>query len=132
MHCKGVCRSICRIVVIAASAPVEMVVVAYCEYSLFSGELCDESTMDRIHLYIIAFDGDYITDEIFAISTARPGYLKPYYVWGSTGCYTVLGYRNSIRHYRRQSSSARAVSALSVALYGMFLAIIIPPARKTN
>ena len=43
-----------------------------------------------------------VTDELFGITIARPGNLLP----------------------------LRVVSALSVALYGMFLAIIIPPARK--
>ncbi len=41
-----------------------------------------------------------------------------------------MGFGYGAGHYRGQSAALRAVSALSVALYGMFLAIIIPPARK--
>lgn len=72
-----------------------------------------------------------ITDEIFAISMARPGYLEPTYPYGAmaiaipswaTG--TALGI------IAGNILPLRVVSALSVALYGMFLAIIIPPARR--
>lgn len=72
-----------------------------------------------------------ITDEIFAVSIARPGYLNPYYNYGAmlisiplwaigTALGTVAG----------NLLPLRLVSAFSVALYGMFLAVIIPPARK--
>lgn len=72
-----------------------------------------------------------ITDEIFGISMARPGFLEPSYTYGAmivaipswaTG--TALGI------IAGNILPLRVVSALSVALYGMFLAIIIPPARK--
>lgn len=72
-----------------------------------------------------------ITDEIFAISMARPGFLEPPYAYGamliaipSWAMGTALGI------IAGNILPLRAVSALSVALYGMFLAIIIPPARK--
>lgn len=71
------------------------------------------------------------TDEVFAVASSQPGrvgrryffglMLAPYLGW-STG--TVIG------------AAAGAVlpqaarSALGIAIYGMFLAIIIPPARK--
>ncbi len=72
-----------------------------------------------------------ITDEIFGIGIARKGYVKvPYIIsafllaslmWASgTACGIALG----------NVLPASAVSALSVAIYGMFLAIIIPPAKK--
>ena len=73
----------------------------------------------------------YITDEIFAITIARPGYLCPWYMYGAAlfavPCWaagTALGILVG------GVMPPRAVSALSVALFGMFLAIIIPPARK--
>lgn len=74
-----------------------------------------------------------ITDELFAITIARPGYLSPAYMYGAalvacpswaTG--TALGC------IAGDVMPARAVSALSVALFGMFLAIIIPPAKKSR
>ena len=80
------------------------------------------------HRLIIAYD---VTDELFGITIARPGYLNPFYTYGaivlaapawSVG--TALGIMAG------NVLPLRVVSALSVALYGMFLAIIIPPARK--
>lgn len=72
-----------------------------------------------------------ITDEIFGISIARPGYLDPLYSFGAlcfaSPCWaagTALGI------IAGNLLPARIVSALSVALFGMFLAVIIPPARK--
>ena len=72
-----------------------------------------------------------ITDEIFGIGIARKGYVKAPYIisafllaslmWASgTACGIALG----------NVLPSSAVSALSVAIYGMFLAIIIPPAKK--
>ena len=83
------------------------------------------------HRLIIAYD---VTDELFGITIARPGILNPYIIptvaillaapaWaGGTACGIIAG----------NALPLRAVSALSVALYGMFLAIIIPPARKSK
>ena len=75
--------------------------------------------------------GNYITDEFFGIAIAREGEVKPAYYYGAVAvaapCWalgTALGIRLGLL------LSARVVSALSVALYGMFLAIIIPPAKK--
>lgn len=72
-----------------------------------------------------------ITDEIFGISIAYPGNLPlPYplgatltagLMWASgTACGIIAG----------NILPPEIVSALGVALYGMFLAIIIPPCRK--
>ena len=74
-----------------------------------------------------------ITDELFGITIARPGYLNPYYTYGAIllaapawAIGTALGI------IAGNALPLRVVSALSVALYGMFLAIIIPPARKNR
>lgn len=82
------------------------------------------------HRFLLSF---YITDEFFGISMSRPGYLNPYYIYGAvlvaapawaagTALGTIAG----------NLLPVRAVSALSVALYGMFLAIIIPPSRENK
>ena len=67
----------------------------------------------------------------FGITIARPGSLNPCYTYGAIllaapawASGTALGI------VAGNLLPLRAVSALSVALYGMFLAIIIPPARK--
>lgn len=72
-----------------------------------------------------------LTDEIFAISIAREGNLNPFYTYGALAvaapCW-ALGTMCGI--IAGSILPGRIVSALSVALYGMFLAVIIPPARK--
>ena len=72
-----------------------------------------------------------VTDEIFGISIAYPGNLEPAYTYGAALISTVLwasGTASGI--IAGDVLPANVVSALSVALYGMFLAIIIPPSRK--
>lgn len=83
-----------------------------------------------IHRFIMAFG---ITDEIFGVSIAAPGRLNPFYTYGlisvalpawSVG--TLLGVISG------NILPPRLISALSVALYGMLLAVIIPPAKKSK
>lgn len=82
------------------------------------------------HRFTIGFD---ITDELFGIYIARPGYLNPSYCYGAMlaamPCW-ALG--TALGIVMGNLLPARLVSALSVALYGMFLAIIIPPVRKNK
>ena len=75
--------------------------------------------------------GAVVTDEIFGISIARPGHLDPRYNYGAISVATpawALG--TALGIVMGNLLPERVVSALSVALYGMFLAIIIPPAKK--
>ena len=81
-----------------------------------------------IHRFCVGFG---ITDEIFGISIARPGYVQPVYNYGAILISVPLwSIATSLGIIAGNFLPARVVSALSVALYGMFLAIIIPPARK--
>ena len=82
------------------------------------------------HRILVGFD---VTDEIFGISVARPGKLNPFYNYGAMlvalpgwSIGTALGIMAG------NVLPVSAVSALSVALYGMFLAIIIPPSRENK
>jgi len=84
--------------------------------------------MKNIHRFLVSAA---VTDEIFGISIARPGPLEPKYHYGamavavpSWAVGTALGILMGT------VLPARLVSALGVALYGMFLAIIVPPAKK--
>ena len=75
--------------------------------------------------------GAFITDELFGINIARPGYLEPLYATGAiliTIPLWALG--TALGIIMGNLLPGALVSALSVALYGMFLAIIIPPSRK--
>ena len=74
-----------------------------------------------------------ITDELFGIAISRPGYLSPYYSYGAMlaalPCWSV---GTALGVIAGSLLPLRLVSAFSVALYGMFLAVIIPPARKNK
>ena len=82
-----------------------------------------------IHRFLLA---QGVTDEIFGLSVSVDGWLNPLYTYGMliisaagwcTG--TVLGVvvGNILPGW--------VTNGLSVAMYGMFLAIIIPPAKKS-
>ena len=71
-----------------------------------------------------------VTDEVFGISIAYPGHLPLAYPLGATlmsGTMWAAGTASGI--YAGDVLPQNIVAALSVALYGMFLAIIIPPAK---
>ena len=83
-----------------------------------------------LHRLLVGFD---VTDELFGIAIARPGKLNPYYSYGAIAiaapCWAVGTARGIIAG---NLLPLRIVSALSVALFGMFLAIIIPPSRANK
>ncbi len=81
-----------------------------------------------LHRFFIGFG---ITDEIFGITIARPGFINPLYNYGALLVAIPLwSIGTSLGIIAGNFLPARTVSALSVALYGMFLAIIVPPAKK--
>lgn len=119
---------------IAASATLlELAIItliANARYLLMSCAMSQRLNPDIpfVHRLLMSF---HITDELFAIAIARPGYLNPWYSYGAAmiaspcwGAGTAAGI------IAGNLLPLRLVSALSVALYGMFLAVIIPPARK--
>ena len=71
----------------------------------------------------------YVTDEIFALSVSSPGKLNPFYIFGMAAvtfpCWTV---GTTIGTTLGSILPVSVISALSVGLFGMFLALIIPPA----
>ena len=82
------------------------------------------------HRMLMAFD---VTDEIFGISVSVTGTLNPFYNYGAMSV-AIPGWAFGTLFGVIMGNvlPARLVSALSVGLYGMFLAIIIPPARKNK
>lgn len=106
--------------------------IANARYLLMSCALAQRFSPETpfFHRLLIGYD---VTDELFGITIARPGYLNPCYTYGAIllaapawAIGTALGI------VAGNALPLRVVSALSVALYGMFLAIIIPPARKNR
>ncbi len=80
------------------------------------------------HRLLMAFD---ITDELFGIAIARPGYLNPFYTYGAVlTAAPCWAFGTALGTVAGNLLPLRLVSALGVALYGMFLAIIIPPGKK--
>lgn len=72
-----------------------------------------------------------ITDEIFGISIAYPGNINVKYPVAATlvaGFLWGLGTASGI--FAGNVLPANMVTALSVALYGMFIAVIIPPSKR--
>ena len=81
-----------------------------------------------IHRFLIGFG---VTDEIFGITIARQGFINPIYNYGALLVAVPLwSLGTSLGIIAGNFLPTRVVSALSVALYGMFLAIIVPPAKK--
>ena len=84
--------------------------------------------MPDLHRWGVGFA---VTDEIFGISIARPGYLEPRYHYGAMAvAMPAWAVGTALGILMGNILPARVVSALGVALYGMFLAIIVPPAKK--
>ena len=120
-------------VIAADSGFLEMALITLitnARYLLMSCSLSQKFSPDTPlhHRLLVGYD---VTDELFGIAIARPGYLDPFYSYGAFlpaipgwAIGTALGVTAG------SILPARLVSALSVALFGMFLAIIIPPSKK--
>ena len=110
--------------IISAGAPyLEMVfsqAIINLRYLLMSCSLSQKLPADT-PMFHRFWTGFFITDEIFGVSSSREGKLNPFYTLG-TCLGVILG----------TALPPRITRALSVALYGMFLAVIIPPARKNR
>ena len=77
--------------------------------------------------------GLWITDEIFGLSVSVEGWLNPYYIYGMAAVATpgwALGTLTGV--VLGNVLPVRVVSALSVGLYGMFISIFVPPAKKNR
>lgn len=121
--------------VIIANAPYfEMafvILVTNIRYMLMSCALSQkfDPGTSLFHRLLVGFG---ITDEIFGISIGRAGALNPYYNYGAMAI-ALPGWSlgTALGIVAGNILPVSLVSALSVALYGMFVAIIIP-VSKTN
>ena len=120
-------------VIAADSGFLEMALITLitnARYLLMSCSLSQKFSPDTplYHRLLVGYD---VTDELFGITIARPGYLNPFYTYGAIALAApAWASGTALGIIAGNLLPLRAVSALSVALYGMFLAIIIPPARK--
>lgn len=74
-----------------------------------------------------------VTDEIFGIAMSVEGRLNPYYNYGAVAISAPGWTLGAMLGTAMGAILPQSISnALGVALYGMFLAIIIPPAKKNK
>lgn len=109
-----------------------MIFVANARYLLMSCSLSQKLPEDTplIHRLLVSFE---VTDEIFGVSMSVPGKLNPFYPYGMITIAApgwALG--TCLGVIMGNMLPVNIVRALSVGLYGMFLAVIIPPARKSR
>ena len=107
-------------------------IVANARYILMSFALSQkiDPKENMIHRLLLGF---FLTDEYFALAVSKDGYCDPFYSYGAiliAAPLWALGTAMGI--LMGNVLPSRIVSGLSVALYGMFLAIIMPPCRKNR
>ncbi len=123
-------------VIAAGSGYIEMAltqIVINLRYCLMSSSLSQrfDSKMKPYHRYLISFG---VTDEIFGVSSAYiHENVPPAYCYGLIAASwpgwvggTALGCLSG------RILPVSVLSALGVALYGMFIAIIVPPAKNNK
>ncbi len=109
-----------------------MEMIANARYLLMSCSLSQKIPTDT-PMWKRLVMGYFITDEIFGASISVSGKLDPYYMFGLIAVASpgwVVG--TALGVIMGNALPLRAVSALSVGLYGMFIACIIPESRKNK
>ncbi len=124
------------IAAIRSSAPywelAALMVIANARYLLMSTALSQRLSPETSigHRMLIGFN---ITDELFGIGVARPYPLEPLYLYGAylftIPCWasgTALGIEAG------NLLPPAVTEALSAAIFGMFIAVVVPPGRKNR
>ena len=109
-----------------------MELVANARYLLMSFSLSQKLAPDTpiVHRLLI---GWYVTDEVYGVSISAPGKLNPFYTYGAIALACpgwALGTFFGV--VMGNVLPASAVNALAVGLYGMFIAIFVPPAKQSR
>lgn len=101
-------------------------------YSLMACSLSQklDPNVKFFHRFFIAFG---TTDEIFGVSSGQKGKLMPAYSYGVMSI-SIFGwvFGTFLGVVSGNILSDRVLSALGVALYCMFIAIVIPPSRHNK
>lgn len=109
-----------------------MEAVANARYLLMSCALSQKlgQNVSTLHRLLLGFDN---TDEVFGISIAQKGRLCPFYTYGAVlmalpgwSLGTLCG------HLLGNVLPAALLSALGVSLYGMFISVFVPEAKKNK
>lgn len=87
-----------------------------------------DGRFNTLHRLIASFG---ITDEIFAVASAQPNKVSPKYMYGLISI-SFMGWTSGtfLGAFAGQILPKALTDAMGLVLYGMFLAIIIPPAKK--
>lgn len=120
-------------IIAAGGTLIEMILVQLVinlRYSLMALSLSQK--LDKSFTPVHRFSASYgITDEIFAVCSAQKERLRPSYMYGMI-LVAFAGWVSgtALGAAAGQLLPAALSSAMGIVLYGMFIAIIIPPARK--
>ena len=124
-----------RIMTAGAGAYIQMACTQFIinlRYALMGLSLSQKTdkSVKGAHRWAIGFG---ITDEIFAVAMGKQGEVSNKYMYGLI-LLPVLGWSSGtfLGAVAGQILPEVVRSALCIAIYGMFLAIIIPPAKKSS
>ena len=99
-------------------------------YALMSLSLSQklDKSMNALHRLLISFAN---TDEVFAVASQQPGKIGKWYLYGLTNGPFVGWTMGTLLGALAGGILPKPVTdALGIAIYGMFIAIILPPFRE--
>ena len=122
-------------IIAASGAIIEMIMtqlIINLRYSLMGLTLTQslDDTFSTLHRMAISF---FITDEIFAVASSKVGGVNTRYMYG-LGLLPYIGWSaGTLLGAVAGSLLPKDISAaLGIAIYGMFVAIIVPPAKRNR
>ncbi|MBR4071433.1 MAG: AzlC family ABC transporter permease [Clostridia bacterium] len=99
-------------------------------YALMSVSLSQKAddTFNTLRRMIVSFG---VTDEIYAVASSQKGLINPKYMYGLM-LLPIVGWTSgtALGAIAGDILPADIVSALGIALYAMFIAIVLPPATE--
>ena len=121
-------------IMVSGGSVIEMIISQFIinlRYSLMSISLSQH--IDKsMKLPQKLFFGEFHTDEIFAVSMGRPEKLGRKYFWGVLiAPYIGWSLGTFLGAVCGEILPAMITNALGVALYGMFIAIVVPPMKHS-
>lgn len=124
------------IAAIRAGAPylelAALILITNARYLLMSCALSQKlsPSLSLGHRMLIGFD---ITDELFGISIAQPYPVNPQYIYGAyVTTIPMWAVGTALGIIAGNLLPGALVNALSAAIYGMFIAVVIPPCRQNR
>lgn len=122
-------------IITAASSYAEMaftqlvINLRYCLMSCALSQKLDQRSA-FFHRFFIAYGN---TDEIFGICSCKEGKLDPFYSYGAISVASPSwAFGTFLGVISGSILPGRILSALGVALYGMFIAVIVPPSKNSR